>query len=243
MSIYGNPVMLGGSGGGGSIQPLVVLQNGIYTASGSIAGYSPVCVLVNVLSVKYLSIIGQYTFPDDGVYAICAVIDGTSASEISYSLSGATLIKEKSQQAVQSTWAGWCLGVVCSAQAGDSITVSGTGVNRSVMTVVALSSIATDISDITMSVGKDSAVTLQKTITDSYVFCASGTTGDDSIPSSSITVTGLSTELYNQTRTPVKSHTCGIYSGSGDITGSAQGTSYATNYVMMFEFSLVPTIS
>lgn len=47
MSIYGNPVMMGGSGGGGNIQPLSVTQNGTYTASGSVDGYSPVTVNVS----------------------------------------------------------------------------------------------------------------------------------------------------------------------------------------------------
>ncbi len=46
MSIYGNPVMMGGSGGGGNIQPLSVTQNGTYIASGSVDGYSPVTVSV-----------------------------------------------------------------------------------------------------------------------------------------------------------------------------------------------------
>lgn len=45
MSIYGNPVLLGG-GGGGTIEPLSVTQNGTYTASGGVDGYSPVTVNV-----------------------------------------------------------------------------------------------------------------------------------------------------------------------------------------------------
>lgn len=46
MSIYGNPVMMGGSGGS-NIQPLSVTQNGTYTASGGVDGYSPVDVQVS----------------------------------------------------------------------------------------------------------------------------------------------------------------------------------------------------
>ena len=46
MSIYGNPVLMGGSGGG-NIQPLNVTQNGTYTASGGVDGYSPVTVQVS----------------------------------------------------------------------------------------------------------------------------------------------------------------------------------------------------
>lgn len=46
MSIYGNPVMMGDSGGG-NIQPLIVTENGIYTASGGVDGYSPVTVSVS----------------------------------------------------------------------------------------------------------------------------------------------------------------------------------------------------
>lgn len=48
MSILGNPILMGGNGGGGggNIQPLSVTQNGTYTASGGVDGYSPVTVNV-----------------------------------------------------------------------------------------------------------------------------------------------------------------------------------------------------
>lgn len=49
MSILGNPILMGGNGGGGggNIQSLFVTQNGTYTASGGVDGYSPVVVSVS----------------------------------------------------------------------------------------------------------------------------------------------------------------------------------------------------
>lgn len=49
MSILGNPILMGGNGGGGgaNIQSLSVTQNGTYTASGAVDGYSPVVVSVS----------------------------------------------------------------------------------------------------------------------------------------------------------------------------------------------------
>ena len=49
MSILGNPILMGGNGGGGggNIQSLSVTQNGTYTASGGVDGYSPVIVSVS----------------------------------------------------------------------------------------------------------------------------------------------------------------------------------------------------
>lgn len=47
MSVWGNPVTLGGSGGSANIQALSITQNGTYTASGGVDGYSPVTVSVS----------------------------------------------------------------------------------------------------------------------------------------------------------------------------------------------------
>lgn len=47
MSLWGNPVTLGGAGGTANIQALAVTQNGTYTASGGVDGYSPVSVNVS----------------------------------------------------------------------------------------------------------------------------------------------------------------------------------------------------
>lgn len=47
MSLWGNPVTLGGTGGTANIQTLSVTQNGTYTASGGVDGYSPVVVSVS----------------------------------------------------------------------------------------------------------------------------------------------------------------------------------------------------
>lgn len=47
MSVWGNPVALGGAGGSANIQALSITQNGTYTASGGVDGYSPVTVSVS----------------------------------------------------------------------------------------------------------------------------------------------------------------------------------------------------
>lgn len=235
---YG-PVTVNVGGGGANIQPLLVTQNGIYTASGSVDGYSPVYVLVEPIKLKTVATIGTYTFLSDGIYAVCAAIDGSSSSVISYTANGPTILKEETQKTINSSWSGSALGLVCSASSGDTITVTGTSVARSVMTIVDLSVFASGISNISLSVGKDNPATMQKTIDGNYVFCAVGTTGSNA-PSASITQTGLTAELYNEASSPVTIHKCGAYVGNGTIDASASGSSYSTNYIMMVEFTLSP---
>lgn len=99
MSIYGNPVMLGGSGGGGyTIISKTITSNGTYNASSDNAdGYSPVIVSVGAdpalpsayQEVEYLSVTGtEYvtvTIPDpQAILSIDFSQDAISSSEAGF---------------------------------------------------------------------------------------------------------------------------------------------------------------
>jgi len=228
-----------------------ITENGNYNpASDSADGYSSVTVNVSgggggivfpgdtdIVQTIYTGGVTTVSLSKKGYYIIVAAMDGSSSSSVSYSVSGgATLVKQDVKSENQSSWGGraFC-GVIYSDNSGG-VTVSCTSLSRSAMIVLYVTDVASSFSDILLACGKDNAASVSvNSVSKDYCFFAAGTTGDNN-PSATIT-TENTKKMDKSFTNPSKIHKYGVCEGSGAVTASASGTSYATNYGVIVEFS------
>lgn len=234
------------SGGGSAVvQPLSVTQNGTYNPPSGVDGYAPVTVNVSgggsgivfpgseTVARYYIGRLTTVTFSESGYYAVLGAIDGSSSASISFSVSGATVIESDNKTSVNSSWGSAATGILLFANAGNSITITGTTIARQVMIVISIPNAST-LSSLDLTVEKDRPIskTIQNTVKQ-YCFFMAGTTGDNGV---SVNVTSDNErKWYGEATNPAKLHKYGAFEGNSAISCNVQGTSYATNYALFFE--------
>ena len=105
-SPFGDTIVAGGGGGGGTIESLTVTQNGIYTASGGVDGYSPVTVEVPapVLVEKTITQNGVYDPEDDNADGYSMIdVDVPNKGQINPFPAGASTITLYDQNGITVT--------------------------------------------------------------------------------------------------------------------------------------------
>lgn len=194
-------------------------------------GGVPIFPQTNVVQKVYNGNFTTFNITQKGYYAAVGFADGSKTVAITHSTT-ATVVDEDSKTVQSGNYGSAVVGLIVSADAGDTITISSGSYNRGGMIIVFIPDTVKRFGDIELVVAKDSeAVATISQMTKNYCFYFAGSTGSDNVTA---TKTSPGTEQWaGEVTAPITRHIYGAYDNA--VTATASGSSYATNYAMVFE--------